>query len=133
MKKLIVILTVAVMILAPAAFAPSGPSGATAAFADDAARIAEGKDIAFRRRAPKEGGGVGNCLACHVIAGGESPGNMGPPLIAIEPRFPNRADLRARLYDATQFNPISAMPPFGKHNILTAEEIEKVIDFLYTL
>ncbi|MDM5146891.1 sulfur oxidation c-type cytochrome SoxX [Candidatus Persebacteraceae bacterium Df01] len=92
--------------------------------------VAEGKKIAFQRRGTS---GVGNCLACHAIADGESPGNMGPPLVAIKARFPNRNDLRARLYDPTVANPISAMPPFGKHGILTDEEIEKVIDYLYTL
>lgn len=92
--------------------------------------VAEGKEIAFKRKGKT---GVGNCLACHAIVGGESPGNMGPPLVGIKARFPNREDLRLRLYDGTRFNPISAMPPFGKHGILTEKEIEKVIDFLYTL
>ena len=110
------------------AFAIGAASLAVApAFADS---VAEGKEIAFKR---KGSSGVGNCLACHAIAGGESPGNMGPPLVAVQARFPNRDDLRARLYDSTEFNPISAMPPFGKHGILTEAEIEKVIDFLYTL
>ncbi|MCH9705028.1 MAG: sulfur oxidation c-type cytochrome SoxX [Proteobacteria bacterium] len=92
--------------------------------------VAEGNEIAFKRKGKA---GVGNCLACHAIAGGNAPGNMGPPLVSIKARFPNRDDLRQRLYDPTQFNPISAMPPFGKHGILTEAEIEKVVDFLYTL
>jgi hypothetical protein len=25
------------------------------------------------------------------------------------------------------------MPPFGKHGVITKEEIEKIIDYLYTL
>ena len=93
-------------------------------------RVAAGNEIAFRRSGET---GVGNCIACHAIAGGESPGNMGPPLVAIQARFPDREQLRLRIYDGTRFNPISAMPPFGKHGILTAEEIELVMDFLYTL
>lgn len=92
--------------------------------------IAEGKKISVTRKGKQ---GVGNCIACHAIVGADSPGNMGPPLVAIKQRFPNRDDLRKRLYDPTDFNPISAMPPFGKHEILTADEIEKVIDYLYTL
>ena len=103
--------------------------GATAR-AETPERIAAGNEIAFRRSGDA---GVGNCLACHAIAGGESPGNMGPPLVAIKPRFPDRERLRRQVYDATEFNPISAMPPFGKHGILTEEEIELVLDFLYTL
>lgn len=95
-----------------------------------AERIQIGKEIVFRRKGKS---GVGNCLACHAIAGGDSPGNMGPPLVLIKQRFPQRDLLRSRIYDATQFNPISAMPPFGKNRILTEGEIEYIIDFLYTL
>jgi len=96
----------------------------------EAERIQIGKDMAFRRSGKS---GVGNCLACHAIAGGESPGDMGPPLVYIKQRFPQRAALRGRIYDPTQFNPISALPPFGKHRILTEDEIEYIIYFLYTL
>lgn len=91
---------------------------------------AAGKEVAFRNKGDT---GVGNCIACHVIAGAESPGDMGPPLLQMKARFPERKLLRSRIYDATQYNPISAMPPFGKHGILTEEEIEQVVDFLYTL
>ncbi len=93
-------------------------------------RIEEGKKIAFTRKGKQ---GVGNCIACHVIAGAKLPGNMGPPLVSMKQRFPSRDILRDRLYDPTLINPISAMPPFGKHEILTEQEIEKVIDYLYTL
>ena len=103
--------------------------GATAR-AETPERIAAGNEIAFRRSGDA---GVGNCLACHAIAGGESPGNMGPPLVAVKLRFPDRDRLRRQVSDATEFNPISAMPPFGRHGILTDEEIELVLDFLYTL
>ena len=98
--------------------------------AEAAGRVAAGNEIAFRRKGEV---GVGNCLACHAIAGGESPGNMGPPLVGIKLRFPDREKLRRQIHDATEFNPISAMPPFGRHGILTEEEIELVMDFLYTL
>ena len=118
--KIILLLTKRILIVAVALATAS-------AMADS---ISDGREIAFKRKGKS---GVGNCLACHAIAGGDSPGNMGPPLVGIAERFPNRNDLRLRLYDATQFNPISAMPPFGKHGILTDTEIEKVIDFLYTL
>ncbi len=97
-----------------------------------AADVEGGREIAFKRKSDGKGN-AGNCLACHAIAGGNAPGNMGPPLVGIAQRFPQRADLRARLFDPTVFNPISAMPPFGKHRLLTEEEIEKVMDFLYTL
>lgn len=48
-------------------------------------------------------------------------------------RFPDRERLHAQVYDATRFNPNSVMPPFGRHRILTPEELDKVVDWLLTL
>lgn len=75
----------------------------------------------------------GNCLACHSISDGQLPGNFGPPLIAMQARFPDREVLRMQIYDASQSNPLTRMPPFGHHRILTNEEIELIMDYLYTL
>lgn len=86
----------------------------------------EGKAIAEDRQ-------KGNCLACHLIEGANLPGNIGPALIAMKARFPDRARLTAQIHDATQFNPNSLMPPFGKHGVLSEEEIDKVVDYLLTL
>lgn len=94
----------------------------TAAFSVDS----EGKKIAFDRS-------KGNCLACHDMGGGDMPGTVGPPIVFMQARFPSKADLRAQIWDSTVNNPISAMPPFGKHKILTEEEIDKVVDYIYTL
>jgi sulfur-oxidizing protein SoxX len=88
-----------------------------------------GKDIAFDRR-------KGNCLACHgmpTVPDAESTGLYGPPLIAMSARFPDKAKLRAQIWDATALNPSSTMIPFGKHKVLTEEEIDKVVDFIYGL
>ena len=88
-----------------------------------------GKDIAFNRT-------KGNCLACHgmpTVPDAESTGLYGPPLIAMSARFPDKAKLRAQIWDATAFNPASSMIPFGKHGVLTEEEIDKVTDFVYGL
>ena len=85
-----------------------------------------GKDIAFDRS-------KGNCLACHAIEDGDMPGNIGPPLIVMKARFPDREALKAQIWDATVKNPISIMPPFGEHDILSDTEIEKILDYLYTL
>ncbi len=97
---------------------------ASSAVAGDA--VAEGKKLAFDRK-------KGNCLACHQIAGGALPGNAGPPLVAMKARFPDKAKLREQIWDATVRNPNTIMPPFGKHAILTEEELDKVVDFIYTL
>ncbi len=85
-----------------------------------------GKEIAFDRK-------LGNCLACHMVSDGGMPGNIGPPLLAMKARFANKADLRAQIWDATVKNPNSMMPPFGKHNILTESQVDKVTDFIHSL
>jgi L-cysteine S-thiosulfotransferase len=75
----------------------------------------------------------GNCLACHVIEGGELAGNFGPPLVMMQSRFPDRGVLREQVWDASRRMPNTRMPPYGRHRILTEEEIDKVVDFLLTL
>jgi len=88
--------------------------------------IEEGKELAFDRK-------KGNCLACHAAGDGESPGNIGPPLIAMKARFPDKAKLRAQIWDATKANPGSRMPPFGKYKIVSEEELDKIVEYIYTL
>lgn len=75
----------------------------------------------------------GNCLSCHAIPGGEEAGNVAVPLVAMQARFPDKEVLRKNVWDQTQFRPHAMMPPFGKHRILTEEEIDKVVEFLHTL
>lgn len=75
----------------------------------------------------------GNCLACHAIADGELPGNIGPPLFAMKARFPKAEALRMQIWDATKRNPDSRMPPFGRHGILSRKEIDLIVQYLYTL
>jgi sulfur-oxidizing protein SoxX len=98
---------------------------ATATAADDAL-IAAGKKAAFDRRA-------GNCLACHMMDDGEAPGNIGPPLVAMKARFPDEAKLREQIANPMKANPNTRMPPFGVHNIITDEEIDAIVAYLYTL
>jgi sulfur-oxidizing protein SoxX len=104
------------LILLPAAQADS----------EGAAMLEEGKKIAFTRS-------QGNCLACHYIEGGESPGTIGPPLVAMQARFPDKAALRAQIWDSTVSNPETSMPPFGRHGILSEDEIDKVVEFIWAL
>jgi sulfur-oxidizing protein SoxX len=78
----------------------------------------------------------GNCLACHAMPGDTSAvtsANIGPPLVAIRARFPDREQLRRQVWDAGLTNPDTVMPPFGRHQILTAEEIDLIVEYLYTL
>lgn len=87
---------------------------------------ADGKTIAFDRS-------KGNCLACHVLADGESPGNIGPALENMQQKYPDINILRDRIWDETKYNPYTVMPPFGKHQILSEEEIDQVVEYIYTL
>lgn len=88
--------------------------------------IEQGKQVAEDRK-------KGNCLACHMMGDGALPGNIGPPLVAMQARFPDKAVLRAQIWDATKKNPNSMMPPFGRHKVLTEEEIDKVVEYVHTL
>jgi sulfur-oxidizing protein SoxX len=97
---------------------------AATAAADDP--VAEGKVLAFDR-------GKGNCLACHAIEDGELPGNIGPPLLSMKIRYPDRVALKGQICDATQRNPYTRMPPYCRHGILTEDEVERIVDYLYTL
>ncbi len=98
---------------------------------DDA--VMKGWCVAITRR-------KGNCLACHGV-NTKSPwpdklapgGNIGPPLVAMKQRFPDKAKLRAQVYDATNINPQSVMPPFGKHNLLSDKEIDLIVEWLYSI
>jgi sulfur-oxidizing protein SoxX len=78
----------------------------------------------------------GNCLACHAMpsdAKAVTSANIGPPLITMRARFPDREQLRRQIWDAGSNNPDTIMPPYGKHQILTPQEIDLIVDFLYTL
>jgi L-cysteine S-thiosulfotransferase len=99
---------------------------AVAAHATTADSIAAGKSLAMER-------GKGNCLACHRIEDGKLPGTVGPPLLAMKLRYPERAMLKQQICDATIRNPDSRMPPFCRHGILTEDEVELIVDYLYTL
>ena len=97
-----------------------------AASADEASATDVGKKLAFNRK-------KGNCLACHQIAGGKLAGNIAPPLVAMKARFPDKAKLRAQIYDPTKANPNTVMPPFGPHAILSDKEIDQIVEFIYSL
>jgi len=88
--------------------------------------LEQGKALAFDRN-------LGNCLACHFITGGELPGNVGPPLVQMRLRFPDREVLRAQIWDAKERNPNTVMPPYGRHGILTEQELDLVVDYVHGL
>jgi sulfur-oxidizing protein SoxX len=112
-----------VLALAGSLVLPSVPSLSLAA---DTSVIDQGKAVSFDRK-------KGNCLACHQIDGGNLPGNIGPPLVAMKARYPDKAKLRAQIWDATKTNSNSIMPPFGRQQILSESDIDKIVEFIYTL
>jgi sulfur-oxidizing protein SoxX len=100
------------------------PQAASAAEKMDIVKM--GKKVAYNRK-------TGNCLACHMMDDGVSPGDLGPPLVAMKARFPDKAKLRAQIWDAQVANPGTRMPPFGKHKIISEKEIDAIVEYLYTL
>ena len=88
--------------------------------------IADGKKVAFDRK-------KGNCMTCHIMAGATLAGNIGPPLVAMKARFPDKAKLRAQIWDATAKNPNTMMPPFGLHRILSEKDIDLVTEYIHSL
>ena len=100
--------------------------GSVAQAAPDAEDIAAGKALAGDRNS-------GNCFACHQVEGAELAGNIGPPLIAMKMRFPEREVLYQQVADPRVRNPNTVMPPYGAHGILSERELNLVIDYLLTL
>ena len=90
----------------------------------------------------------GNCLACHKMPIPEEDfhGNIAPPLGGVATRY-SEGQLRLRVVDIKQINPMSLMPGFYKdpsklHRVkkefqgktpLTAQEVEDVVAYLETL
>jgi len=72
-----------------------------------------------------------NCQQCHEIKGISDYGNVGPSLIGLKSRYPDRKDVIAIINDETKRNPQTVMPPFGRNLILTKQEIDTIVDYLY--
>jgi sulfur-oxidizing protein SoxX len=90
---------------------------------------ADGRSLALDKK-------KGNCVACHEMPGekkAEAAGNIGTPLVNMKSRYPDRAKLRAQIWDATVANPDTLMPPFGRNKIMTDQEIDLVTDYILSL
>lgn len=78
----------------------------------------------------------GYCIACHQLPEGAGPAtraDLGPRLEGSRMRELGRAKLRELLQDPTRANPDTVMPPFGRHRILDAAEIERLVEYLHAL
>ncbi len=87
-----------------------------------AADIEEGRQVAADRQR-------GNCYSCHHVAGAELAGNVGPPLVVMKQRFPDRAVLYQQIADPRIRNPDTVMPPYGAHGILTEHDRNRDVDY----
>jgi sulfur-oxidizing protein SoxX len=91
---------------------------------------------------------AGNCLACHQMPIPEESfhGTLGPPLDRVGARY-TAAQIRLRIVDEQQINPMTIMPGFyrdpklanrmadefwGK-TFLTAQQVEDLVAYLVTL
>ena len=108
---------------APAAAPPA--AAVTTAAVTPSDPVSKGEAIAFDR-------GKGNCLACHVIEGGSLMGNVGPALKDMKVLMPDAKQLYAVIYNEQARNPSTVMPAFGRNGILTPDEINDVVAYLYT-
>jgi L-cysteine S-thiosulfotransferase len=78
----------------------------------------------------------GNCIACHQVPEGAGPrtrADLGPALDGARMRALGRAKIRALIDDPTRDNPDTLMPPFGRHRILDAAEIQRLVEYLLAL
>lgn len=81
----------------------------------------------------------GNCVACHMLNVDPWPetlpiaGNIAPPLVAMQARFADLEALRLQIADAPALNPDTSMPPYLRHELLDADDIDRILQFLLTL
>lgn len=102
---------------------------------------ANGRKLAVKRK-------KGNCLACHQMPIPEQDfhGNIAPPLVGVGSRY-KEGELRLRIVDIKQINPMSLMPGFYRHpdklnrvkkqfqgkTVLASQEVEDIVAYLSTL
>lgn len=78
----------------------------------------------------------GQCIACHQVPPGTGPqtrSDLGPRLEGGRMRALGKPGIRDAIVDPTRANPDTVMPPFGRHRVLDAAEIERLVDYLYAL
>ena len=78
----------------------------------------------------------GHCVACHQVPEGAGPrtrADLGPPLEGSRMRALGRARIREIIEDPMRANPDTVMPPYGRHRILDANEIQRLVEYLHAL
>lgn len=101
--------------------------------------LENGKEIFHARGKPKYPGQViGNCTACHWVVetelqNNDQPGNVGPALLGMKARYPNKQDLFNKIWNSTNTVPNSIMPPFGADGMMTKEDVQSLVEYVYSL
>lgn len=78
----------------------------------------------------------GRCIACHQLPQGVGPAtraDLGPRLEGTRMRELGRDRIREVIVDPMRANPDTVMPPYGRHRILEAAEIDRLTEFLHAL
>ena len=78
----------------------------------------------------------GHCIACHQLPEGAGPAtraDLGTRVEGSRMRALGKSALREAIVDPTLANPDTVMPPFGRHRILDAAEIDRLVEFLLAL
>jgi len=93
-----------------------------------AGNVKNGEKIAKTRK-------LGNCVACHFLPNVESPGNIGPNLVeAMADYGPgDKKEVTQWIVDPREFNEHTIMPPFGTNKVLTPQQIDDLVSYLFTL
>ena len=78
----------------------------------------------------------GHCSACHQLpegVGSPTRASLGPALTGTRMRELRPEGIREAITDPTRANPETVMPPFGRHRILDAAGIDRLVEFLHGL
>ena len=78
----------------------------------------------------------GNCIACHQAPADatiKSFSRIGPSLVDVKSRVPDRNKLRDIIWNPLASRPSAFMPPFGRNRILTDAEIDAIVLYVETL
>ncbi|HUQ27129.1 MAG TPA: sulfur oxidation c-type cytochrome SoxA [Usitatibacter sp.] len=78
----------------------------------------------------------GHCIACHQVPAGAGPrsrADLGPALEGTRMRALGKAGIRAAIVDPMAANPATVMPPFGRHRLLEAAEIDRLVEYVHAL
>ncbi len=73
----------------------------------------------------------GNCIACHVLPTQDG-GTIGPPLKGYGSRDMPLDYTYQRIWDVRFYNPNAHMPLYGPNKILTDQDVQDVMAYLYS-